>query len=372
VKHRKIINEKKMKPLLINSSNRVGIRTCSDYSPFGVELDGRTVSGGYRYGFQNQERDDEVKGEGNSVNYTFRMHDPRLGRFFTVDPLRKNFPWNSSYAFSENMLIQMIELEGLQSVEPIYKGASKHSSINLGKSVFAQPIFEPNSLRPGEWYANQSGWTGSDYSSLFCLAAKYNTENLISDVYKTISERHAYYNYVATKTDSKSKWFRAAEIVTRSNAVGGAERLVNLWYLTDDAEAFLKKGNEMLFKYNMSNANQLINNGKLRGSFKSADGKSIKFDGLSGQELDFVMVEYEQTKIQDFIKSYKKNNPNIDMKSIFNSINYSMDSNLAPSEVSDVIDREFEKKGIEFDFSKYQHRIILGKGIVSDLWKNKK
>jgi hypothetical protein len=42
----------------------VGIRTCSDYSPFGVELDGRTVSGGYRFGFQNQEKDDEVKGEG--------------------------------------------------------------------------------------------------------------------------------------------------------------------------------------------------------------------------------------------------------------------------------------------------------------------
>ena len=38
------------------SSYRVGIRTCSDYSPFGVELDGRTVSGGYRYGFQNQEK----------------------------------------------------------------------------------------------------------------------------------------------------------------------------------------------------------------------------------------------------------------------------------------------------------------------------
>ena len=32
----------------MKTSNRVGIRTCSDYSPFGVELDGRTVSGGYR------------------------------------------------------------------------------------------------------------------------------------------------------------------------------------------------------------------------------------------------------------------------------------------------------------------------------------
>ena len=94
----------------------VGIRTCSDYSPFGVELDGRTVSGGYRFGFQNQEKDDEIKGEGNSVNYTFRMHDPRLGRFFAVDPISNHYPYNSVYAFSENKVIQCIELEGRQAI----------------------------------------------------------------------------------------------------------------------------------------------------------------------------------------------------------------------------------------------------------------
>ncbi len=32
-------------------------------------------------GFQGQEKDDEIKGEGNSLNYTYRMHDPRLGGF---------------------------------------------------------------------------------------------------------------------------------------------------------------------------------------------------------------------------------------------------------------------------------------------------
>jgi hypothetical protein len=34
-----------------------------------------------RYLFQGQEMDDEVKGDGNSVNISFRMHDPRLGRW---------------------------------------------------------------------------------------------------------------------------------------------------------------------------------------------------------------------------------------------------------------------------------------------------
>ncbi len=94
-------------------SYRVGIRNISDYSPFGVLLAERTVEGAfYRNGFQGQERDDEVKGEGNSVNYKYRMHDPRVGRFFAVDPLAPDYPWNSTYAFSENRVVDGIDLEG--------------------------------------------------------------------------------------------------------------------------------------------------------------------------------------------------------------------------------------------------------------------
>ncbi len=72
-------------------------------------------SNSYRYGFQGQEKDDELKGEGNSLNYTFRMHDPRVGRFFAVDPLFKDYPYNSTYAFSENRVLDAIELEGLEA-----------------------------------------------------------------------------------------------------------------------------------------------------------------------------------------------------------------------------------------------------------------
>ncbi|TRX09633.1 RHS repeat-associated core domain-containing protein [Flavobacterium gawalongense] len=71
-------------------------------------------SGAYRYGFQGQEMDNEIKGEGNSINYTFRMHDPRVGRFFATDPLFREYPHNSPYAFSENRVIDGVELEGLE------------------------------------------------------------------------------------------------------------------------------------------------------------------------------------------------------------------------------------------------------------------
>ena len=69
----------------------------------------------YRYGFQGQEKDDEIKGEGNSLNYTFRMHDPRVGRFFAIDPLFKDYPYNSTYAFSENRVMDAVELEGREA-----------------------------------------------------------------------------------------------------------------------------------------------------------------------------------------------------------------------------------------------------------------
>jgi RHS repeat-associated protein len=68
----------------------------------------------YRYGFQGQEKDDELKGEGNSLNFEYRMHDPRIGRFFATDPLEATYTWNSPYAFSENRVLDGIELEGLE------------------------------------------------------------------------------------------------------------------------------------------------------------------------------------------------------------------------------------------------------------------
>ena len=69
-------------------------------------------SNSYRYGFQGQEKDDEIKGEGNSLNYTFRMHDPRVGRFFAIDPDYRKFPMWSPYSFASNDPIRYIDING--------------------------------------------------------------------------------------------------------------------------------------------------------------------------------------------------------------------------------------------------------------------
>ncbi|MCH2229144.1 MAG: hypothetical protein MK105_02275, partial [Crocinitomicaceae bacterium] len=88
----------------------------NDYYPFGMLLPNRHEDGDeYRYGFQGQEKDNEVyDSDGSSVNYKYRMYNSRVARFFKVDPLAHQFPWNSQYAFSENRVIDGVELEGLE------------------------------------------------------------------------------------------------------------------------------------------------------------------------------------------------------------------------------------------------------------------
>lgn len=57
---------------------------------------------------------------GSSVNYKYRMHDTRIGRFLSIDPLAPDYPHNSPYAFSENRVIDGFELEGLEHVNNKY------------------------------------------------------------------------------------------------------------------------------------------------------------------------------------------------------------------------------------------------------------
>jgi hypothetical protein len=91
--------------------------TANDMYPGGMLMPGRKYqagSGSYRYGFQNQETDNELWG--GAVSFKYRVEDPRLVRFFSVDPLTGKYPHNSPYAFSENRLIDGIELEGLEFI----------------------------------------------------------------------------------------------------------------------------------------------------------------------------------------------------------------------------------------------------------------
>ncbi|KAB1065893.1 RHS repeat-associated core domain-containing protein [Salibacter halophilus] len=84
-----------------------------DYYPFGMMQPGRVYnSPEYRYGFNGMERDDEIKGSGNSLDFGARIYDPRIGRWLSTDPAQQDYPFASPYNFVLNTPIQAIDPDG--------------------------------------------------------------------------------------------------------------------------------------------------------------------------------------------------------------------------------------------------------------------
>ncbi|MFT5550543.1 MAG: RHS repeat-associated protein [Candidatus Azotimanducaceae bacterium] len=96
-------------------------------------------TGDYRYGFQGQETDDEITGTESYVSYKYRMHDARLGRFLSLDPLSAKYPFYSPYALSGNQVIDAIELEG---AEPLQIIAANQTARDLSGKTDQQLIDE--------------------------------------------------------------------------------------------------------------------------------------------------------------------------------------------------------------------------------------
>ena len=87
----------------------------NNYYAGGMLMPGRNFNAGnYRFGFNDKEMDNEISGNGNSCDYGFRIYNPRLGRFLSVDPLGKSYPWYTPYQFAGNKPIWAIDLDGLE------------------------------------------------------------------------------------------------------------------------------------------------------------------------------------------------------------------------------------------------------------------
>jgi hypothetical protein len=94
--------------------------------------------GGYRYFFNGQEADNEVLGDGALHAFEYRMHDTRIGRFWSVDPLAGDYPYWSTYQFAGLMPTWCGELEGLEPVAPRPARTVRRPAIGLRPYNYAR------------------------------------------------------------------------------------------------------------------------------------------------------------------------------------------------------------------------------------------
>jgi RHS repeat-associated protein len=94
-------------------------------------------SSSYRYGFNGKELDSDM--DGNCYDYGFRIYNPALGKFLSVDPLTKSYPWYTPYQFAGNCPIAYIDLDGLEGIKAITPGGKKVAELikTQSKYIFA-------------------------------------------------------------------------------------------------------------------------------------------------------------------------------------------------------------------------------------------
>jgi RHS repeat-associated protein len=72
-----------------------------------------SAAGEYRYGFNGKEKDKDMNSL-TAYDYGFRIYNPGIGKFLSVDPLTQSYPWYTPYQFAGNMPIISIDLDGLE------------------------------------------------------------------------------------------------------------------------------------------------------------------------------------------------------------------------------------------------------------------
>ena len=69
----------------------------------------------YRFGFNGKENDREWGTASLTQDYGFRLYNPAIAKFLSVDPLSKDYPELTPYQFASNTPIQAIDLDGLEA-----------------------------------------------------------------------------------------------------------------------------------------------------------------------------------------------------------------------------------------------------------------
>ncbi len=135
------------------------------------------------------EKDDEIKGDGNSYDFGARMLDPRVGRWFSIDKLFAKKPAQSPYSFVGNSPIMNREIDG-NDYEVVINKSDKGNTITI-KAVVYTDVKGSDSHNAGtkatefwngqngkfKYQVNESDGTVTNYDVVFELTVKEVSES---------------------------------------------------------------------------------------------------------------------------------------------------------------------------------------------------
>jgi len=197
---------------------RADIRTANDYSAFGAPLDDRqwystADSGVYRFGFNGQEKDDEVSGVGNSNTAAYWQYDNRLGKRFNMDMIVKAD--ESSYATFSNNPIYFVDYNGLTPTNP------GGDDLNIGEPVDGPSMMDDGNSGGGHIIAKtaplpKAGTSEDNRSNYGRVPSTYEGRLILGNLFNNLGNAK---NYSPTNEELGAKAFREVRLLYNGSAV---------------------------------------------------------------------------------------------------------------------------------------------------------
>ncbi len=179
------------------------------------------TSSKYRYGFNNQEKDPEL---GEYYAFEYRMHDARLGRFLSEDPLSDKMPYYSPYLFAGNKPICAIDANGLIEIIII-----KHHTDLDGKTIITKTTVNIKTLEDEKGLTRStmnvhvytkdtktedasSGYTSYSYNVYQSYNIEANTGETDAERFKR-TDPFAYYVWLSLGTFAKNNHLGTGQLI---------------------------------------------------------------------------------------------------------------------------------------------------------------
>lgn len=172
---------------------------------------------GYRYGFNGMERDDEIKGSGNSYTTEFRLLDPRLGRWPSTDPV--THAQFSPYSTFDNNPIYWIDPAGANAGDYYSKDGTHlgNDDIDDDKVYSAESVSkDANGVVTGATGQADLGITHTEFrnqaSTVYRESSAYKMNTVTDDLKKemfSIGSVHLNNKEVYGDKSDKAKEYRA-------------------------------------------------------------------------------------------------------------------------------------------------------------------
>ena len=273
-----------------------------DLTPIAIGVVGRTWNaGGYRFGFNAVEKDDEWQGSGNSYVFGARIYDSRIGKWLSCDKKESAYPQYSPYLgignnpliFSdpngEEIVIEFIERK---NEKPLVTVTISGAIINLSSKI-GLDIESINNIVKSKVQGKYSGLARGKYTEKEVELNFVWDVNVVSKWSEVEEEDHVFiiaewrndksvfltgtrYNNQSGKKENVAEYVSPEKIAMGITPINGSVSYANADYFVGTWDCLFHVGETVLF-------HELCHLLGIPSSHLSPDGKGT-FHGNSGGE----------------------------------------------------------------------------------------